>query len=111
MPQSTVPSSPSDASSLLKEIQLKLIEDKGFLEAGLSSSLKEYQKKYDVAGTSEERLKELNWEVVEYWEVNLVNSSNKVNISISFSIVQILYLLNHLYIFQFKNLRIYILNF
>ena len=106
-----VPSSPSDASSLLKEIQLKLIKDKGFLEAGLSSSLKEYQKKYDVAGTSEERLKELNWEVVEYWEVNLVNSSNKVNISISFSIVQILYLLNHLYIFQFKNLRIYILNF
>ena len=61
-----VHSSPNDTTSLLKKIQLKLTEEKGFLETGLSTSLEEYQKKYDGEGSSEERLKELNWEVVEF---------------------------------------------
>ena len=100
-----VPSSPSDASSLLKEIQLKLIKDKGFLEAGLSSSLKEYQKKYDVAGTSEERLKELNWEVVEFSK--LLEQSQHLNVIIH-QLLPFLYpdtLSFKSFIFQFKNVH------
>ena len=61
-----VPSSPNETSLLLKKIQTELMQDKGFLETGLSSSLAAYQKRFDKEGSSDEKLKELNWDVVEF---------------------------------------------
>ena len=44
----------------------QLNNDKSFLVLGLTRATKVYQAKFDSGSTSEETLKELNWEVVEY---------------------------------------------
>lgn len=44
----------------------ELQADKTFLHNGLAVAIKDYQKKFNKATTSEEALKNANWEVVEY---------------------------------------------
>ena len=61
-----VPSLPNETSLLLKKIQAELMEDKGFVETGLLSSLTAYKKRFDKEGSSHGKLKELNSDVVEF---------------------------------------------
>ena len=44
----------------------QLNNDQSFLAVGLTRATKVYQAKFDSGSTSEETLKELNWEVVEF---------------------------------------------
>ena len=50
----------------LENLLVNMERDKEFLNLGLQDATATFQKKFSVPNTSEEKLKALNWEVVEF---------------------------------------------
>ena len=55
-----------DCERVLRQVVDWLDEDKQFLSEGLTSASQEFRTKFNKPGTTEERSKNLNWEVIEY---------------------------------------------